>query len=95
MDDELRKRRCWVQLYERAGNAGKVCCRRGISRPTLRKWWQRYQDFGIDGLKSRARNPRRFSWAQANEADRRSDIGAPEEAPHGASAFAERAATSS
>ena len=36
----------WIRLYERVGNAGIVCRRCGISRPTLRKWWRRYQAEG-------------------------------------------------
>lgn len=54
MDDEIRKRLRWVHRYEELGNAGVVCLCRGISRPTLRKWWRRYQELGIDGLKDRA-----------------------------------------
>ena len=40
----------WVQLYEQRGHAGVVCRRCGISRPTLRKWWRRYQAEGEAGL---------------------------------------------
>ena len=50
MDDQIRMRLKCVQLYEELGNAGIVCLRRGISRPTLRKWWTRYQEKDIDGL---------------------------------------------
>jgi transposase-like protein len=38
----------WVQLYEQLGHAGVVCRRCGISRPTLRKWWRRYQAEGAE-----------------------------------------------
>lgn len=58
MDDEIRKRLRWVQLYEELGNAGVVCLRCGISRPSLRKWWQRYRELGIDGLKEESRRPK-------------------------------------
>ncbi len=58
MDDEIRKRLRWVQLYEKIGNAGVVCLRCGISRPTLRKWWQRYQEHGINGLQGESRHPK-------------------------------------
>ncbi|MGZ5802025.1 MAG: helix-turn-helix domain-containing protein, partial [Burkholderiaceae bacterium] len=50
MDTEIRKRLRWIQLYEELGNAGIVCLKCGISRPTLRKWWKRYQQQGIFGL---------------------------------------------
>lgn len=58
MDDEIRKRLRWVQLYEELGNAGIVCLRCGISRPTLRKWWHRYQEQGIAGLQEESRRPK-------------------------------------
>ena len=35
-----------VELYAKAGDAGLVCRRCGISRPTLCKWWRRYQADG-------------------------------------------------
>ena len=43
---DARTRLGWVRLYEEVGNAGVVCRRCGISRPTLRKWWRRYQARG-------------------------------------------------
>jgi transposase InsO family protein len=58
MDDQIRMRLKWVQLYEELGNAGVVCLRCGISRPTLRKWWSRYQEKGIDGLQEESRRPK-------------------------------------
>ena len=47
----------WVRLYEEKEDAGLVCRRCGISRPTLRKWYQRFQEFGIDGLRNQSRKP--------------------------------------
>ena len=41
-----------MRLYEETKDAGSVCRRCGISRPTLRKWWNRYQATGIEGLQS-------------------------------------------
>jgi transposase len=38
-----------------------VCRRCGVSRPTLRKWWRRYQAHGAAGLISRSRRPRWFA----------------------------------
>ncbi len=56
MNREIKQRLQWVRLYEETKDAGFVCRRCGISRPTLRKWW-RYQSLGIDGLESHSRRP--------------------------------------
>ena len=55
--EELRRRRTWVQLYAETKNAGLVCRRCGISRPTLRLWWNRFRAKGDEGLFSRNRRP--------------------------------------
>jgi len=47
----------WIFYYQRFGNAGKACLKCGISRPTLRKWFRRYQQYGIEGLKDKSRRP--------------------------------------
>lgn len=57
MDREIQQRLGWVELYSECNDAGLVCRRCGISRPTLRKWWRRYQDSGIEGLSSQSRRP--------------------------------------
>lgn len=44
-------------MYEKCGNAGLVCRRCGISRPTLRKWAKRYRLNGIAGLESQSKRP--------------------------------------
>jgi transposase InsO family protein len=49
----------WVRPCEETGNAGVVCRRCGISRPTLRKWWRRYQAEGVAGLEARSHRPHR------------------------------------
>jgi transposase len=59
VDLEQRKRLKWVRLFEEYGDAGKVCLKCGISRPTLRKWAKRYSEYGIDGLKDQSRKPQR------------------------------------
>jgi transposase InsO family protein len=51
----LRARLSWVRHYELSGDAGLTCRRCGISRPTLRKWWRRYQEQGEAGLCSLSR----------------------------------------
>lgn len=55
MKREIKQRLQWVRLYEETEDAGFVCRRCGISRPTLRKWWRRYKSLGIDGLQSQSR----------------------------------------
>jgi transposase InsO family protein len=57
MNDEIKQRLTWVKLYEQTQDAGLVCRRCGISRPTLRKWWRRYQEHGEAGLRSLSRRP--------------------------------------
>ena len=54
---DARTRLGWVRLYERVGDAGLVCRRCGISRPTLREWWCRYRAEGEAGLQDRSKRP--------------------------------------
>jgi len=56
---DARTRLGWIRLYERVRNAGLVCRRCGISRPTLRKWWRRYRAEGEAGLEARSHRPHR------------------------------------
>ncbi|MDJ8008242.1 helix-turn-helix domain-containing protein, partial [Salmonella enterica] len=58
MNRETQQWLQWVKLYETSGDAGCVCRRCGISRPTLRKWWHRYLAQGIAGLESQSRRPK-------------------------------------
>jgi hypothetical protein len=37
MEPKVKMRLGWVQMYQRTQNAGLVCRRCGICRPTLRK----------------------------------------------------------
>ena len=57
MKSEVRKRLLWVQLYQQTDDAGLVCRRCGISRPTLRKWIRRFDETGEAGLLNRSRRP--------------------------------------
>ena len=57
MNDEIQQRLKWIKLYQETNNAGLVCLRCDISRPTLRKWWSRYQEQGLDDLKSLSKRP--------------------------------------
>ena len=58
MDRGIKKRFKWVQLYLETQDAGCVCNRCGISRPTLRKWVKRYQENGIEGLADHSKAPK-------------------------------------
>lgn len=57
MKPEIKARLKWVKPYKEVGNAGLVCRRCGISRSTLRKWYRRYQESGIDNLRDESRRP--------------------------------------
>ena len=57
MSKEIQQRMRWVRLYEETSDAGLVCRRCGISRPTLRKWWRRYRKYSVEGLVSQSRRP--------------------------------------
>lgn len=59
--DLTKARLGWVELYAQTGDAGLVCRRCGISRPTLRKWWRRYQAAGPSGLVEQSRRPRHLA----------------------------------
>jgi len=53
----IAERMAWVTEYGRSRNVAAVCARFGISRPTLRKWWARYEASGAEGLHDRSRAP--------------------------------------
>jgi len=57
MDANQRKRLKWISLYNKYKNAGIVCLKCGISRPTLRKWLRLYEQQGNEGLKDKSRRP--------------------------------------
>ena len=57
MNKEIKLRLKWIELYEETNNAGLVCRRCGISRPTLRKWYKQYKEKGLDGLQDVSRRP--------------------------------------
>jgi transposase-like protein len=56
---EIKARLRWIKLYQKTGDAGLVCRRCGISRPTLRKWLKRYRESGIDGFHDKSKKPHR------------------------------------
>lgn len=65
--DKLQKTRLgWIKLYEEVGDAGVVCRRCGISRPTLRKWLKRYKEGGISALQDLSHKPHNSPVAKVN-----------------------------
>jgi transposase InsO family protein len=58
MDQIIKTRLGWVKFYKETSNAGLVCRRCGVSRPTLRKWVRRYEEHGMDGLADRSKKPK-------------------------------------
>lgn len=57
MKQQIKARLTWVNLYLETKDAGYVCRKCGISRPTLRKWYRRYLETGIDGLNDQSKKP--------------------------------------
>lgn len=57
MKQQIKARLTWVNLYLETKDAGYVCRKCGISRPTLRKWYRRYLESGIDGLNDQSKKP--------------------------------------
>jgi transposase InsO family protein len=57
MDKNQKTRLGWIQLYQTSKDAGYVCRRCGISRPTLRKWLKRYNENGLEGLSNKSCKP--------------------------------------
>ncbi|HEY7180093.1 MAG TPA: helix-turn-helix domain-containing protein [Blastocatellia bacterium] len=60
MEDEIKVRLRWVTLYLQTEDAGLVCRKCGVSRPTLRLWVRRYQKDGTEGLQSKPAGHRRL-----------------------------------
>jgi transposase InsO family protein len=58
MNPTTKARLEWVQLFDQTKDAGLVCRRCGISRPTLRKWVKRFQQHGVAGLEEKSRRPK-------------------------------------
>jgi transposase-like protein len=64
-----RQRLRWVEAYHVLRDAGAVCRRFGVSRPTLRKWLRRYEAEGAAGLRARSRRPHRSPAAKVGPAE--------------------------
>lgn len=67
--ETLRARLAWVKHYEQSKDAGLTCLRCGISRPTLRKWWRRYQQGGEACLGSQSRRRHNLPESKVKPAD--------------------------
>src|SRR5258706_1605798 len=70
MDREIAQRLRWVRMLIETGDAGLVCLRCGVSRPTLRKWAGRYEAQGEVGLISQSRRPHRSPNRKLTDQDR-------------------------
>src|SRR3982751_3179298 len=70
MGTEISKRLRWVQLVEQGKSCSQVCLQCGISRPTLRKWVERYRATGPGGLLSKSRRPHRSPARKVSEQER-------------------------
>ena len=57
MDKQIKARTRWVNLYLETQDAGFVCRKCGISRPTLRKWYRRFLKDGLPGLTGQSKRP--------------------------------------
>lgn len=57
MNVMIKSRLNWVTLFLENNDAGYTYRRCGISRPTLRKWVNRYKQSGIDGLQDQSKRP--------------------------------------
>ncbi len=64
-----RQRLRWVEAYREFGDAGVVCRRFGVSRPTLRKWLRRHEADGTVGLRDRSRKPANSPRRKVGEAE--------------------------
>lgn len=58
MEHKIKARLEWIKLFQATNNAGLVCRRCGISRPTLRKWLRRFAESGEKGLEEKSRRPK-------------------------------------
>jgi transposase-like protein len=67
-DREERRRLSWIAAYRERPDAGAVCRRFCISRPTLRKWLRRYEAQGEVGLRALSRRPHHFPAQKVDEA---------------------------
>ena len=63
-DRNIRKRLKWIEYYKKTGNVRKTCRYFGISPTTFYKWKERYEKYGIEGLKDKSKRPHRVRQPQ-------------------------------
>lgn len=66
-DSDVKQRLVWIRSLEQSRNAQLTCRRCGVSAPTLRKWWRRYQSQGETGLASQSRRSKSFPTQKTTE----------------------------
>jgi transposase len=59
MEAQVKMRLGWIEHYQKSGNISLSSRRCGISRVTLTKWLNRFQQRGMSGLSNQSRRPRR------------------------------------
>lgn len=69
MGSKIELRLKWVMMYRQIQKAGEVCNHYGISRFTLRKWCQRYNKYGQEGLIALSSKPKRSPFQKRQESD--------------------------
>ena len=69
MNNTTKARLAWITAYEQGQDVTTICARFAISRPTLRKWWGRYQEGGAAALVDRDRAPRHSPTRKAGAAE--------------------------
>lgn len=57
MNNKIQQKLVWIKQLESTGDAGFVCRKFGITRPTIRIWWRRFHELGKDGLVSQSKRP--------------------------------------
>jgi len=51
-DKKIKFRKKWIDYYQKSTKSISVVCRRfGISRTTFYRWYNRYKQLGIEGLR--------------------------------------------
>lgn len=60
MNDAIKIRLNWINIYLKLGNTGVACQKCGISRPTLIKWLNCYKELGIEVLNQHSSRPKKI-----------------------------------
>src|SRR5215207_9710123 len=67
MTSKIKMRLQWINAFNQTDDAGVVCRRYSISRPTLRKWVERFNAEGIIGLEEHGKKPKSSPNKKRNE----------------------------